>query len=92
MAPGVNVICDAEHLVEHFGSDAFDVIVSTEMLEHTRNWREVVTNLKRVTKPNGIIVLTTRSPGFPLHGYPYDFWRYDQSDMRVIFGTVSSRD
>jgi hypothetical protein len=46
----------------------------------------VVSNFKSVVRPGGIILITTRSRGFPLHGYPGDFWRYELRDIRVIFG------
>jgi SAM-dependent methyltransferase len=68
--PGVDVVCNAESLAERFGAGRFDVLITTEMLEHVRDWRTVVNNLKDVLKPGGLIVITTRSPGFPMHGYP----------------------
>ncbi len=72
-------------LVTHFGSDAFDIVTATELVEHTRDWRNAISNLKRVTKPGGKLIITTRSHGYPFHADPFDFWRYEPADMAKIF-------
>jgi SAM-dependent methyltransferase len=82
---GVDVTCDVVALKDTFGKERFDVVISTEMLEHVRHWKAAVHNLKAVCKKDGILLLTTRSQGFPYHGYPYDFWRFECDDMRHIF-------
>lgn len=87
--PGVDEICSAQELVERFGPGAYDVVISTEMLEHVQDWRSVVSNLKRILRPDGILVVTTRSRGFPFHGYPHDFWRFEIGDIRTIFGDLA---
>jgi len=81
----VDVVVNAENIVNHFGENVFDIVISTELLEHVQNWRLVVNNIKQVLKSNGFLYITTRSKGFPYHGYPYDFWRYEINDMQDIF-------
>lgn len=82
---GVDEVCPAEQLIGHFGENRFDVVLSTEMMEHVFDWRMVLHNLKTILKPGGLLVITTRSPGFGYHAYPYDFWRYQTDDMRALF-------
>jgi SAM-dependent methyltransferase len=82
---GVDVVCKAEDLVDKFGEDSFDLVISTEALEHIRNWQGAISNIKRVCKKGGIVLLTTRSEGYGYHGYPSDFWRFSMGDMKQIF-------
>ncbi len=83
---GVDIVCNAEDILEKFGENSFDTVISTELLEHVVNWKKVVSNLKHICRPEGTIIITTRSKGFPYHAYPYDFWRYEADDMNCIFG------
>ena len=82
---GVDVICDAEEVLNKFGKESFDVVISNEMFEHIRDWKKVISNIKNICKPGGIILVTTRSKGFFYHGFPYDFWRFEIDDMKHIF-------
>lgn len=81
----VDVVLNVENLANHFGPESFDVVITTELLEHVNDWRLAISNMKEVLKPAGIIYLTTRSMGMPFHAYPYDFWRFEVDDMKNIF-------
>jgi SAM-dependent methyltransferase len=83
--PGVDVVCPAEELAERFGADSFDAVLSAEMLEHARDWRGAVRNMKAVCRPGGVLAFTTRSRGFKYHAWPHDFWRYEPEDVERIF-------
>ncbi len=59
------------------------------MLEHVRDWRGAVGNLKGVLATGGALLATTRSIGFRYHGYPFDFWRYQPEDIAVLFADMA---
>lgn len=83
--PGVDLVCDVESLTDMFEPERFELVISTEMVEHVRDWRMAFYQMMSVLKLGGMLVLSTRAPGFPLHAYPEDHWRYTVEDMRRIF-------
>jgi SAM-dependent methyltransferase len=80
--PRVDLVCNATELG---GLGEFDVVISTEMLEHVRVWQPVMFSLAAAVKPGGWLALTTRSIGFPYHAYPDDFWRYSLDGLAAIY-------
>lgn len=82
--PGVDRVVDCEKLTEVLGRDCADVVVSTEMLEHCSDWQRCVYELVAAVRPGGVLVVTTRSIGFPYH-CPPDVWRYTLDSLVEAF-------
>lgn len=62
-------------------SDTVDCALLTEVLEHVPNPTEVLTEIFRVLKPNGLLFLTVPFL-WPLHEVPYDNYRYTPFSLR----------
>lgn len=73
--PGVDCVMLAESAGVVWPA-TFDVVITTEMLEHAERWRTALASLITATCEGGYLVLSTCAPGFVLHGYPDDHWRF----------------
>lgn len=82
---GVDRILDVGDIVDIFGPRSFDLVIATEVLEHVKDWKLMISNMKRVCREDGRIVMTGPSVGFPKHNFPDDFWRFQKEDMEKIF-------
>lgn len=76
----VDVAADAADAPRLFGPSSFDVVIATEMLEHADDWRKVLSAVKEVLRPGGLLVLTTRSEGYEYHAPP-DRWRFSRQQV-----------
>ena len=62
--------------------------MTLEMLEHCHDWKKAILQMLNCVKLGGFLLITTRSPGYPKHNYPSDYWRFSADDMVNIFSTV----
>lgn len=61
----------------------FDVVLCLEMLEHDlQPWRTTA-QLAAQAKPGGIVLVTARGNGFPLHNEP-DAYRFLEAGFRAV--------
>jgi SAM-dependent methyltransferase len=76
---------DGPELRDDLSGRNFAVVLCTEVLEHVFDWPRAFDNLRRLTKPGGVVILTC--PFFwPLHEEPHDFWRPTPHALRRIAG------
>jgi len=86
--PGVDRVISVLELSTAYNESTFDMVLSTEMLEHCFEWRDALLQMLLVLKQDGILLITTRSPGFELHDYPADHWRFSNEDFERVFSPV----
>jgi SAM-dependent methyltransferase len=81
-------ILDVPNLQYHIGQDGrireqdgiFDLIVSTQVLEHVHDVHQYLIEANRLLKKNGRLLLTTHGV-WEEHGVPYDFQRWTEEGM-----------
>lgn len=60
-----------------FGSNSFDSIFASEVFEHVFNLSEILPQLNRILKPNGLLLITCPFV-WNEHEVPHDYARYTQ--------------
>ena len=83
--PGVDVVSQIEDVADW---PQVDIVICTEVLEHAEDWRTVVDVAKELVVAGGLLLVTTRSPGFPFHPHPDDFWRFRLAEFAFIFADM----
>ena len=83
----VDIIADA-HNLQGIPDESFDVVVCTEVLEHLHTPAEAIAAMRRILKPGGLLLLTTRFI-FPLHDVPGDYYRYTEYGLRHLLKDFS---
>ena len=62
--PGVDVVSLTHHYMDN---DGFDVVISTEMLEHDPYWLVSISNMVSLLRPGGDLILTFGGINRPKH-------------------------
>ena len=65
-------------------SESFDIIVCTEVLEHTLNPFNAVDEIERLLKSGGIAIISTPC-NFRIHGPLPDCWRFTEHGLIQLF-------
>ena len=63
---GVDIVCEGQNL-DH-PANSYDVVLSSNCFEHNPFWIETFNNMYRMTKPDGLLIMTCASDGHKEHG------------------------
>ncbi len=66
-------------------SEAFDVVVAAEVLEHCHHPRAALANLNESLRSGGRLILTVPFI-FPIHDAPVDYFRYTRHGLDLLLG------
>jgi SAM-dependent methyltransferase len=64
--PGVDLVCSGDKV--DYQDGYFDVAISCECFEHNPKWIDTFSNMIRMVKPGGIVIMTCASTGRKEHG------------------------
>lgn len=84
---GATYIADlCSNNAELIPDNIFNVVVCTEVLEHTLNPFLAVDEIHRILKPDGVVLVSTPF-NFRIHGPLPDCWRFTEHGLRSLFST-----
>ncbi|UCG25320.1 MAG: methyltransferase domain-containing protein [Chloroflexota bacterium] len=85
--PGVDVdiVADVHRLSSVVGVEQFDVVVSCSSFEHFKYPHRAAHEVMKVLKVGGLLFIQTHQT-FPLHAYPYDYFRFSREALAGLFG------
>ena len=66
-----------------FRDRSMDIVLCTQVLEHVIRPEEIVDEIHRVLKPGGVAFISVPAV-FPLHGGPYDNWRFMAGGLKIL--------
>lgn len=80
--PGVDVVGSVYKIP--FEENKFEVVLCISVLEHLENPKLAIDEIRRVTKSNGIVIVSVPFI-FPLHDVPGDYWRFTKFGLKHLF-------
>ena len=86
MGQDVDFIADVHKLSEVAGVETYDIIISCSSFEHFKYPQVAAFEVSKVLSPNGLVFVQTHQ-SYPLHAYPYDFFRFSTEALSACFGT-----
>lgn len=85
--PGVDRLERLEALA--FPDGWAGTVLCLNVLEHAWEFQKGVSELRRVTAPGGMALVTTAF-GFDIHGFPDDYWRFTPQALSRLFAGFES--
>ncbi|MCX6848281.1 MAG: class I SAM-dependent methyltransferase [Verrucomicrobia bacterium] len=79
---GVDFVGDVSALP--FEDESYDIVLSTQVLEHVQDPQKVCLEMARVLKPDGHLFLTTPQSS-PIHNEPWNYFNFTHYGLTLLF-------
>jgi len=79
----IDIVADISKKIPVKNGD-FDSIICIQVLEHVKDPKHVINEIHRILKKDGKCLLTTHMAA-PLHGEPYDYYRFTKYALKDLF-------
>ncbi len=83
---GPDICCDL-HKIE-WQPEYFDTVIATEVLEHLYDPQKAVSEIHRILKKGGVVILSTRFI-YHYHPDPKDYYRFTPDSLRYLLRDFS---
>jgi hypothetical protein len=80
----VDIVVDLHKFTTSFPPETVDVIFSASTFEHVKYPWVASHEMMKSLRVGGIVFIQTHQT-FPLHGYPYDFYRFSRQALESLF-------
>ena len=82
----VDIVADVHKLTKVVGEKQFDIIISCSTFEHLKYPHLAAHEIMKALTIRGRIFIQTHQ-SFPLHAYPFDYFRFSRESLTGLFGT-----
>ena len=85
--PGVDIILNLHDIA--LSSETVGTVLIMDTLEHVEFPRKAIHEVHRILKPHGILIISSVM-NFPIHDYPYDYWRFTPEGFKSLLNPFAS--
>jgi SAM-dependent methyltransferase len=81
--PNVDIVVSDPYSWQEIKDDTYDIVVSTQCLEHVEMPWYWIDEVFRICKPDGLVYICAPNT-MPYHGFPDDCWRIWPAGMKAL--------
>lgn len=82
---GVDIVRNGHDLLDEFLPNTFDLVTCCETFEHDDKFWVTLSNMKKLVKPGGYLLITVPGIFFIHHDFPGDYYRFTKTAVKSWF-------